>query len=161
MRLRSENSLDALDIKLLRLLAKDGRKSYKELAQKLGVSNVTARNRLNRLIQSNSLLIIAWLDPREIGVTFGAHLSISVDSPRLEDVAREIATFPEVVWMGSTVGEFNIMADAWTIDMDKMNEFVARKLNTIEGVRHVVIHPYADIYKITTLPNLELLGGVE
>jgi Lrp/AsnC family transcriptional regulator for asnA, asnC and gidA len=144
---------------LLKLLANDGRKSYKELAQELGVSNVTIRNRLNRLIENRSLLIIAWLDPREIGITCGAHVSISVDSPRVDEVAQRIAEFPEVVWIGTSIGEFNIMADIWCIDMDQMNKFVGQKLNRIDGVRHLVVSPYIDIYKITTLPNLELLNN--
>jgi len=156
-----ERPLDELDINLLKLLANDGRRSYRELAATLGVSNVTVRNRLKRLIDSRSLLIISWLDPRRIGITFGAHLSISVDSPRLEEVANAVAAFPEVVWLGTTFGEPNLVADAWTIDMDRMNAFVAHRLNRLNGVKHVAIHPYTGIYKITTLPNLELLDRAE
>lgn len=58
----AEMSLDVLDRQLITVLKEDGRMSYTDLAQRLGVTEGTARNRLQRMIGSDTLRIVPIVD---------------------------------------------------------------------------------------------------
>jgi DNA-binding Lrp family transcriptional regulator len=47
--------MDSLDIEVLKLLQKDGRKSYREIAGKLGVSTTTVTARVRRMLDAGVL----------------------------------------------------------------------------------------------------------
>ena len=59
----SSLALDELNFQLLLHLQKDGRKSFTELAEELGVSVGTVRNRVTRLIEDKTLQITGRVDP--------------------------------------------------------------------------------------------------
>ena len=54
-----KKELDKLDCRLIRLLQKDGRMSNIALAQELGVSEYTVRSRLKRLLDDETIKIVA------------------------------------------------------------------------------------------------------
>ena len=67
--------LDAVDRKMIALLQKDGRIATQALARAVGVSEVTARRKLRRLIGDNIVQIVAAVDtfqiPARLVVAFG------------------------------------------------------------------------------------------
>ena len=54
---------DDLNQRIIRLLQDDGRAAYDEIAQKLGVSGGTIRNRVARMHEAGMLRIVAVVDP--------------------------------------------------------------------------------------------------
>ena len=66
---RSENlELDSLDRDIINLLRTDGRMSFREIAQQLDMPEATARYRVQRLLQSEIIKILAWPNPARIFV---------------------------------------------------------------------------------------------
>jgi DNA-binding Lrp family transcriptional regulator len=149
--------LDELDIRIVKRLTKDGRRRFTDLAQELDVSRATIRNRYQRMQQEHSLKIACWLDPERVGFHAGAQVKLSVEPTHLDEVTTRIAAFPEVTWLGQAVGEFNLMGDIYCQDMQHLNQFVSRELHGMPQIRHMEFGLYSRIYKVTTLPSLELL----
>ncbi|MEK7147729.1 MAG: AsnC family transcriptional regulator, partial [Patescibacteria group bacterium] len=54
--------LDALDLKIIRILSEDGRKSFVEIAKKTGLSSVAIKNRVERLTSQNLLKVKGLLN---------------------------------------------------------------------------------------------------
>src|SRR5215469_10594619 len=59
--------LDAGDRMMIALLQKDGRMTTQALARAVGVSEVTARRKLRRLLNDGVVQIVAAVDPFQIG----------------------------------------------------------------------------------------------
>ena len=57
-----ENTLDALDKKLIKILAKDGRLPVGRIAKYLGITPPTVRSRLESLISSGVMRICGLVD---------------------------------------------------------------------------------------------------
>ena len=70
--------LSGLDSQLFQCLQADGRTSYSALARKLGISEVTVRRRVARLIEDGVFTITAVADPRLLGLDQMAWTALSV-----------------------------------------------------------------------------------
>ena len=70
--------LDDLDYKILEKLIKDGRKSFTDIADELGVSVGTIRNRFNVFVENELLTIIGRVNPDKIGFHTYAQILIKV-----------------------------------------------------------------------------------
>jgi Lrp/AsnC family transcriptional regulator for asnA, asnC and gidA len=157
MSYREDCTLDKLDISILKRLTADGRRRFTEIAEELDVSHGTIRNRFQRMQEVNALKIACWLDPQRVGFHAGAHIRFSVENPHLAEASATICAFPEVTWLGETMGGFNLMADVFCQDIQHLKWFVSRDLRTVPGVTYLEVGVYAHIHKVTTLPSLDLL----
>src|SRR5215211_4085587 len=99
-------SLDALDRRIVAILQRDGRLSNSAIARALGVAEATIRRRIERLVDSGALRIVAVPSPELAGLTLSAIIGISCDLKRLEDVGRTIAGFTETRYLGYSTGSF-------------------------------------------------------
>jgi Lrp/AsnC family transcriptional regulator, regulator for asnA, asnC and gidA len=59
--------LDRVERLMIAHLQKDGRLGIQALARKLGVSDVTARRKLRRLLHDGIVQIVAAVDPFQVG----------------------------------------------------------------------------------------------
>ena len=68
--------LDDLDRRVLKLLRHDGRVPYAQIARTLGVSEPTARKRVDRLVQAGAVIIMGRLNPAPMGLPVDAFVGI-------------------------------------------------------------------------------------
>ncbi len=84
------SELDELDRALLRLLVRDGRRSYTDLARDTGLSTSAAHQRVRRLEQRG--IITGWtvrFDPVAAGLPLTAFISVTPIDPGAPDDAPE------------------------------------------------------------------------
>ena len=65
---RSPVELDAVDKQIVAILQADGRRSYAAIAKQVGVSEGTARSRVQRLMESELLQVVGIADLAPSGV---------------------------------------------------------------------------------------------
>jgi Lrp/AsnC family transcriptional regulator for asnA, asnC and gidA len=159
-RVSTDSLLDELDIAILCHLSVDGRRPFTEIAEEVGISHGTVRNRYRQMLESNALKIVCWLDPGQVGFHAVAHMDLSIEVPHLEEAIAQIASYPEVTWLVRVMGEFNLMADVMCLDLACLDDLVSRRLAKLPGIRHMEVATYSEIAKISTMPNLELLDRV-
>lgn len=95
--------MDEIDRAILRELQIDGRIAYAELGPKVGLSASAARQRLQRLLDSQAVQVVGVTDPMGMGGQAMALLGIAVDGdPRA--VADALAERAEVVYAVLTSG---------------------------------------------------------
>ncbi|MFV2196914.1 Lrp/AsnC family transcriptional regulator [Nocardiopsis sp. LOL_012] len=103
-----EVDLDALDWRLVRLLLKDGRASYADLARQVGLSQAAARSRVVRLLSSGVVHVTAIAEPSAAGANeqLGFGLRCRGDA---EALASAVATMPRVSFLASGFGRYDVV----------------------------------------------------
>ena len=81
-----EKRIDATDMKIIRLLQKNGRMSNTEIAKKTGVSETTVRYRLQRLTREDFIQIVAMVNPLKLGFGIEGIIRIKADIKAIDQV---------------------------------------------------------------------------
>ncbi len=138
--------LDVLDRRLISELQADPRLPYATLGSKLGVTGMTAANRLQRLRQADLLHIRARPNLEACGLTTEILGLVQVDLNALEQCARTLAQSPFVLRVDRVTGEYDVSFHAAFPSETAMGSLV-RELQSIRGVRRLVVHHCMDTVK--------------
>jgi Lrp/AsnC family transcriptional regulator for asnA, asnC and gidA len=103
--------VDETDWVLIQELSFDGRVAYQALADKLKVNEGTVRKRVKRLVDEGTIKIVAVPTPLVYEQVWMGMASIKVADVDLEAMAEEIASWPDVTWLGIVAGECAIYAE--------------------------------------------------
>lgn len=151
--------LDELDVAILGHLQEDGRRSFTDMAEALGVSIGTVRNRVGRLRRARTLHVIGRADPHRVGFRAPANLHLQVrPSHLLEAAAERIAALPEASYVALVSGEYDLEADVMCRDVDHLTELVTRRVQHVPGVVRVRTDLILRVVKYGQ-PDLALVGG--
>ncbi len=129
-------SLDKLDLKLISLLEADASQSSESLAAKLKVSPTTVRRHLRRLTREKVFSIVAMVDPQKVGYLLTAIIAFDVANEQMGALMRALSKRPEVQWVTSTTGRFDVMALARFRSTAELSRFVEQGVSGIPGVRN-------------------------
>lgn len=141
--------IDTLDFEIMTHLSDNGRKSFTEIASQLGVSVATVRNRTARLIADKVLTVYGRVDPNRVGFHAYAQIFVSVRPvQRLEAVARQIAAFPEVTFLASIAGDYDLEVNVMCCNNEHLNRLMRERLHRIDGVHHTKTTMYLRVHKM-------------
>ena len=128
--------LDEIDRAIILALQSDGRMSYASLAEKVELSQPAVRQRVNKLIETGVMEVVAITDPLRLGFRVHADLGLSVTGdPR--PVVSALRMLPEVVYLRYTAGRFEIMAEVLFETSEELHAFVNGRLREIPGIDRV------------------------
>jgi len=109
--------LDDMDKQIVRLLQKNARTPNTEIARSLGVTETTIRNRVNRLVEENLIEIVAVVKPSATtDATISAIIHVRVQPRHLQGVATALRGHGEVRYLALTLGEHQIVIEAFFRD---------------------------------------------
>lgn len=100
--------LDDLNRAILAQLQEDGRRSYAAIAKAVGLSEAAVRQRVQRLLDSGVLHVVAIPNPAALGLSRQATLQIGVSGPTRQ-VAETIARMPEVLGVVIAAGPIDLL----------------------------------------------------
>lgn len=102
---------------IVQILQQDGRTPFSEIANTLGVSEGTIRNRVNAMKESGYLRVVAVTDTGMSQYLTEAMVGIKVASGhRPEDVARRLSALDEVVFVVWVSGSYDLMIEVMADD---------------------------------------------
>lgn len=138
-------AIDAVDRAIIRQLQADGRASYADLAAEVGLSAPAIRQRMQRLMESGLLQVVAVTDPLKLGLPVMAMVGIAVDGDT-RAVADAVGGIEEVIYVVLTSGSFDLFAEVVCADMDQLFDVVNNRLKRVDGVRATESFVYFDIH---------------
>ena len=138
-------SIDGVDRAIIRQLQVDGRASYADLAGEVGLSAPAVRQRMQRLMETGLLQVVAVTDPLKLGLPVMALVGIAVDGD-IRAVADEVGVIDEVIYVVLTSGSFDLFAEVVCADMDQLFAVVNDRLKQVDGVRETESFVYFDIH---------------
>lgn len=141
--------LDDVDWGIVAALKEDGRMSFAEIARRLDVSAGMVRQRYLDLAAKGILQVVAVTNPTLLGYNTMALVGVRVDGQRLRQVAHQMASFEEVVYLVLCTGTFDILVELACRDNAHLLQFLTDHMRAIEGVVHTETIIYLEIVKET------------
>ena len=134
-------ALDAVDLKILRLLQDDGRMSLADLAGKVGLSPSPCLRRV-RLLEKAGVIsrYVAVLDQRAVGLPVSVFISVKLEKQReelLDRFAKTIARWPEVLECYLMTGPRDYWLRVVVPDLAAYERFLKQKLTRLEGIASI------------------------
>jgi Lrp/AsnC family transcriptional regulator, regulator for asnA, asnC and gidA len=121
--------LDELNRSIISMLRHDGRTPFAEMAQALGVSEGTVRNRVNGLKQSGMLRIVALVDPSVVEYETEAILGLKVAAGhRPSELADRLGGCSEVIFTLWVSGRYDLLVEIVASNRDHFLKFLDEQI---------------------------------
>ena len=145
---RSAVVLDDVAKAIIEQLQQDGRRSYAAIGKEVGLSEAAVRQRVQRLIDSGVMQVVAVTDPLQLGFARQAMVGIEVAGP-LEPVAEALAALDEVDYVVITAGTYDVLAEVVCESDERLLELISNKIRRIDGVARTETFMYLKLRKQT------------
>lgn len=154
-------TMDKTDRAIIKALKTDARMAFSQIADQLGVSPGMIRQRVQRLTESGALQLVAVTNPLKTGYHTMALIGVKADGNRLQEIARQIAAFEEVIYLTICSAAYNLLVEVTCLDNADLLKFLTEKLYSVEGVRDTETFIYLDIVKEIYTWDPPLVDGGE
>jgi len=140
--------LDDTSKAIIEQLQQDGRRAYATIGKAVGLSEAAVRQRVQKLIESGVVQIVAVTDPQQIGFDREVMIGINVEG-NIDDVANDLADIPELVYVVITAGSFDLLCEAVVVDDEHLLELINDRIRNLPGVRRTETFMYLKLKKQT------------
>lgn len=141
-------TVDDVGKRLIEELQQDGRRSYAALAKTVGLSEAAVRQRVQRMMESGLIQVVAVTDPLQVGFRRQAMIGLRVEGD-LVKVADELAEIDEVDYVVITAGSFDILLELVCEDDDHLLRVLSERIRALPGVRDTETFVYLKLAKQT------------
>ncbi|MDQ2757663.1 MAG: Lrp/AsnC family transcriptional regulator, partial [Actinomycetota bacterium] len=138
--------LDEIAKKIIELLQQDGRRAYVTIAREVGLSEAAVRQRVQRLIDSGVIQIVAVTDPLQLGFDRQALIGLRTTGD-IEPVAAAVSAMRDVTYVVTTAGNFDLIVEVVCEDDEHLLELVSRRLRSLPGVLSTETFVYLKLNK--------------
>jgi Lrp/AsnC family transcriptional regulator for asnA, asnC and gidA len=126
-------SLDETSLAIIAELRLDGRRPYAAIGKAVGLSETAVRQRVQRLVDTGVVQIVAVTDPVPMGLTRQAMIGIKAEGD-LQALADALADMPDVAYVVITAGTFDLLAEVICENDEQLLDILNRQLRTLPGV---------------------------
>jgi Lrp/AsnC family transcriptional regulator, regulator for asnA, asnC and gidA len=139
--------LDGISKQIVEQLQQDGRRSYASIGKAVGLSEAAVRQRVQRLIDTGVVQIVAVTDPLTLGFRRQAMIGIRCEGD-LERVAEHLAVLEEIDYVVITAGSFDLLIEVVCEDDDHLLEILSR-VRSVPSVTSTETFVYLKLRKQT------------
>lgn len=128
--------IDKTNIDIIREL-KEGKKSFKIIADKLSITENTVRSRVNKLQEEGVLEICGLVDPATLPGHQSVVIGIKLTEMNLVQKGEEISKLKGVISTSVVTGRYDLILQVLFKEGFGLLEFYTDELSKIEGVNSV------------------------
>lgn len=132
---------------MIELLQEDGRLSVAKLSRSLGITEVTVRKKLNRLLSEEVIRVVATVDPFDVGYETPVIIGLKVQRTRIDEVANRLSGLPQVRFIAASTGRVDLIVEVVTRTNQDLAAFLLDELGSIEGILDSETNLIVRIYK--------------
>ena len=130
--------LDDFDRKILAILRRDGRMTFTDLAQHVGLSKTPCQQRVRRLIDKGVITgFAAIVDPAKVGLDHVAFAEVKLSDTReaaLKQFNAAVRAIPEVEECHMIASSFDYLLKVRTIDIRRYRIVLGEKISSLPHV---------------------------
>jgi Lrp/AsnC family transcriptional regulator for asnA, asnC and gidA len=128
--------IDETNIDIIREL-KQGKKSFKRIADKLSITENTVRSRVNKLQEKGVLEICGLVDPATLPDHRVVIIGIKLSEMNLVEKGEEVSRLKGVISVSVVTGRFDLVILVLFKKGFGLLEFYTEEISQVEGVRSV------------------------
>jgi Lrp/AsnC family transcriptional regulator for asnA, asnC and gidA len=140
--------LDQVNKDIVEQLQQDGRRSYATLAKAVGLSEPAVRQRVQKLLDTGVMQIVAVTDPLMLGFARQAMIGIRADGD-LRSIADQLAALEEIDYVVICTGSFDLLIELVVSDDEQLLDILNDAIRSIPGVRDTEVFVYLKLVKQT------------
>lgn len=129
----SNPPLDEVSKRIIEQLQEDGRRAYATIGRAVGLSEAAVRQRVQRLVDSGVIQIVAVTDPTQVGFTRQAMIGVRCEGD-LQAVATALGSLGEVDYLVITAGSFDILLEVVCEDDEHLLRLLSDHIRQTPGV---------------------------
>ena len=129
--------LDPIDLAIVTGLGQNAQKTNTEIARSLGMSEGAVRHRIRRLEERGLIMFAAIVDPRALGHEIDGSFWMRIELASLLEAANRLAGFPQVHFVGITLGRFSLLCRAYFDTKIDLVDFATQELPNIPGIQEI------------------------
>lgn len=128
--------IDNLDKKILSILSKNARISFKDVAAECGVSRAAIHQRVQHLIAGGVITGSGFdVNPKSVGYSTCTYVGINLERGSMyKDVVQQLLTIPEIVECHFTTGSYTMLLKVYARDNEQLMDLLNNKMQMIPGV---------------------------
>lgn len=127
--------LDSLDRKILKILSKDARTPFLEIARECNVSGAAIHQRIQKMKDSGIITGSQFnVSPKNVGYLTCAFIGLQVNltSTRThQEVFNKIMKIPEIVECHHVTGKYSLLAKIYTYNNEHLKQIIVEKIQSI------------------------------
>lgn len=148
------DGVSATDLRLIAHLLDSPRASYADLARHTGVSETTAKRRVEALIENGVISPAMIPDVRRLGFETMALVGVKVDLKLIAETAEAISELPQVTSIHMTLGRYDLMATLADRTVGDLATLITDRIAALPGVRD--IETFMSVRSVKILHNWRL-----
>jgi Lrp/AsnC family transcriptional regulator, regulator for asnA, asnC and gidA len=137
---------DAVGKRIIELLQRDGRRPFVSIAAEVGLSEGAVRQRVQRLIDTGVMQIVAVTDPLVVGFTRQAMIGIKTQGD-VGPVADRLCEIPQIDYVVTTAGSFDLLVEVVCEGDAELLDVLMTQIRTIPEVTHTETFVYLKLNK--------------
>jgi Lrp/AsnC family transcriptional regulator for asnA, asnC and gidA len=128
--------IDTLDEKILKLITKNARIPFLEVARECGVSGAAIHQRVQRLLNIGVIKGSEFIvSPQKLGYNTCAYMGLFLDKAKYhKQVVAALRNIPEVVECHYTTGQYAIFIKVYAKDNEHLKSILSGQIQKIPGV---------------------------
>ncbi|MDD2380936.1 MAG: Lrp/AsnC ligand binding domain-containing protein [Mariniphaga sp.] len=128
--------IDQLDEKILKLITRNARIPFLEVARECGVSGAAIHQRVQRLLNIGVITGSEFIvDPQKLGYNTCAYMGIYLEKAKFhKQVVAAMSKIPEIVECHYTTGQYAIFIKIQTKTNKHLKKLIDEELQEIEGI---------------------------
>jgi Lrp/AsnC family leucine-responsive transcriptional regulator len=151
-------TIDKLDIQILRKLQQEGRATFDQIAESVGLSASAVLRRVRRLEDSGVIdRYVALVRPEKVGLGLTAYLNVRLEKHTethkrnpMDLFRASVQTWPEVVECAALTGDMDYLLRVVVADMAHYSRFIMETLLKHPSVQDCKTSFVLDRVKFTT-----------
>jgi len=140
--------VEELELKIIRALNQNSRKSFREIAKEIGTSAPVVINKVKRMEEEGAIKgYIPVLDPEYFGFTLMAVVALRISHGKLIEAQEKIAEDPRVLAIYDVTGDWDSIVIAHFKGREDLNKFIKTILAqkyVDRTVTHIVLNVVKD-----------------
>lgn len=128
--------IDSLDKKIIKMITKNARIPYLEVARECNVSGAAIHQRIQKLIKLGVVTGSKFtIEPKKIGYKTCAYMGIFLEQASLyNDVLQELKKIPEITQCHFTTGNYSVFIKIFAHDNEHLKTILSDKIQLISGI---------------------------
>ncbi|MBA7671583.1 Leucine-responsive regulatory protein [subsurface metagenome] len=144
--------MEELELKIIRALNQNSRKSFREIAKEIGTSAPVVINKVKRMEEEGAIKgYIPVLDAEYFGFTLMAVVALRISHGKLIEAQEKIAEDPRVLAIYDVTGDWDSIVIAHFKGREDLNKFIKTILAqkyVDRTVTHIVLNVVKDERKL-------------